>query len=142
MKTLPMPDIESDEDADEFYNGGDVAILGTRNVYSALESLDELLANYGLEIGLYDTGSSDYAVTILEREQEPKVDRSGSFIVMIDGPRNRIIDAIHDAIAIYPKNRKAPGSILLYWSQDVERDRLTVKGIPGVTIAEAEISHR
>lgn len=74
MKTLPMPDLSDDEVADRFYNSGTVISSGTRDVHGCLESINKVLReHHGLEIGFYDSGSSDYLFTILPYEEETVV---------------------------------------------------------------------
>lgn len=66
IKDIPMPNTfaMTEEESDAWYNDGR-AIIGTRNAYSALESIDDLLKPFGLQIGLYDNGASDYLVSVV-----------------------------------------------------------------------------
>jgi hypothetical protein len=65
IDNIPMPPLVEDEDADAFYNSGKVAICGTRNSYDAITSFDSILKPFGLQVGLYDAGSSDHIFTIV-----------------------------------------------------------------------------
>ena len=69
MKRVPLPDLEYEEDHDEFFNTGKVAMADRRRALEALEGVDELLRKHGLEVVCY-TGHSDYVFGIEPLDQE------------------------------------------------------------------------
>lgn len=143
MKTLPMPVFETDEDWDAFYNGDEanVGMTGTRNSYDALQTVDRLLEAHGLEIGIYDNGSSDFCFTIVKRVPEIVAEAPGDFVVKLDHSLTReeraaTLDRIEQLTGMRPTNENANTRVLLFQGSDnIKRDRalaLTVSGVGSV----------
>lgn len=67
MRMIPFPfkDMMTDEEADKFFNKGDVIVAETNQTQDALESINRVLQkSFGLEIVQYDAGSSDLVVEV------------------------------------------------------------------------------
>jgi hypothetical protein len=69
MRVENPPTLETDEEADNWYNSGLIGMSGTRNSYEVLEVIDKLLAKRDLELVLWKTGSSDYVFSIQEKKK-------------------------------------------------------------------------
>ncbi len=73
MLTLPMPpDIDDDAVSDKFYNSGLVVFTGHRDARGIIDGLDDLLTRYGLQIGFYDTGSTDVLLSVVPKGSTPE----------------------------------------------------------------------
>lgn len=70
MKTIPFPPEQANNE--EWYNNNNIGICDTNNSYEALENVDRVLEEFGLEILIYDSGSSDYFFTVGKREVNPE----------------------------------------------------------------------
>jgi hypothetical protein len=75
MIELKMPDMSdwTDDQADAWYNSGNRGSFGTRNSNDAIDTFDDLLKPFGLQVGYY-SGSSDHEVAIVPLEGGPNED--------------------------------------------------------------------
>jgi hypothetical protein len=66
MIELKMPDMSdwTDDQADAWYNNGNRGSFSTRNSGEAIDTFDDLLKPFGLQVGYY-SGSSDHEVAIV-----------------------------------------------------------------------------
>jgi hypothetical protein len=70
MRNIPMPIMESDEAEDNYYNNPMIANIDCRErAYDTLLAVDEVLQQLGYQIGMYDTGSTDFMVTVEKVEK-------------------------------------------------------------------------
>jgi len=100
MINLPMPNLfgaVTDEEAEAWYNDPARGSCDTNNSYEAIETIDQILQTHGLQIGLYDEGSSSFRFTVVpfERHDDGMVDPRDQLLA----EAHRIIDEMKTKIA-------------------------------------------
>ena len=66
---VPYPvDPRDDLAFDVWSNSGKIGISDCRNAYEVLQDMDRVLQHFGLEVVLFDSGSTDYWFTVEKKE--------------------------------------------------------------------------
>lgn len=68
MRTIPMPELGSEEEHDKFYDNVNISDW-RENTKSVLKDVDEELKKHGLEVIMYNFVGDSYLWTISQRKQ-------------------------------------------------------------------------
>jgi hypothetical protein len=89
MIKLTLPDMSdwTDEQSDAWYNSGNYGSFSTRNSSEAIDTFDDLLEPFGLQVGCYE-GSSDHEISIVPLGGGPNKDAA------VDAVNRQLADAL------------------------------------------------
>jgi len=67
-EAVPLPIRPNADGFEEWINCGLVGMADTNQTYDALQSMDRLLKEFGLEVVIYASGTSDFWFTVERRD--------------------------------------------------------------------------
>lgn len=110
MIKLPMPDLREDGAAEAFYNSGKVTFDSYKDGVGVAESIDRLLKAYGLQLGEYDTGSTDVCYTILPLDDDSTPEGT-----------NRVGEVLNETLTANKRLRDEVGAYRRWISNEVQK---------------------